>query len=379
MFKYQQTHQYFAQVAGGMEEIGSEELEELNAYHIKPIYRGIYFEADKAALYRINYCSRVLSRVLAPLKIFKCHDTDYLYRMAKSIEWDTLFKSTQTFVVFSQVSNSKIKHSRYAALRLKDAIVDYFREEHGQRPNVNRIKPDAWINLHIENDLSTISFDTSGGALHRRGYRQKTVEAPMQETLAAAIIRLSGWNGSTLLIDPMCGSGTLLCEAILAYCQIPSGYKRERFGFEMLPDFDRNIWDEIKNNYKKEQRILPVGLVSGCDISKKAVAASKVNLFNIPDGEKVKVKINDFQNLSELNNATIICNPPYGIRMGEKRSLKKFYKSLGDFLKQRCKGSTAYIYFGDREFIPHIGLKPSWRKPLVNGALDGRLAKFELY
>jgi putative N6-adenine-specific DNA methylase len=379
MFNYQQTQQYFAQVAGGMEEIGSEELKELNAFEIQSVYRGIYFKADKATLYRINYCSRVLSRILAPLKIFKCHDADYLYRAARPIEWDLFFEPNQTFAIFSQVSNSKINHSRYAALRVKDAVVDYFRERYDQRPRVNRTNPNAWINLHIENDLATISFDTSGGALHRRGYRQKTVDAPIQETLAAAIIRLSEWDGSTPLIDPMCGSGTLLSEAILSYCHIPSGYKREKFGFEMLPDFDKNIWEQIKSKRAKLQRELPAGLVSGYDISKKAVAAAKANLQNIPNAERVKLKISDFQDLSGFNMTTIICNPPYGIRMGDKKKLKNLYKLLGDFLKQRCKDSTAYIYFGDRQFISHIGLKTSWKKQMFNGALDGRLAKFELY
>lgn len=379
MFKYQQTNQFFAQVAGGMEELGADELREMNAGDVRPVYRGIYFTADNPTLYRINYTSRLLSRVLAPLVTFKCHDTDYLYRKAKEIPWESLFTVVETFAVFAQVSNSKITHSRFAALRLKDAIVDHFRQKQGTRPDIDRNHPDAWINLHIENDWATISLDASGGALHRRGYRRKRVEAPMQETLAAAIIRLSEWDGSVPFLDPMCGSGTLLCEALMAYCRIPAGLLRKNFGLRLLPDFDGKEWQAVKMRADSEVRELPHGLIRGSDISKRAIAAAKANLRNIPGGGNVKLKISGFQYLPGLENAVIVCNPPYGIRSGDKEHLPAFYKAFGDYLKQRCTGSTAYIYFGDRQFISHIGLKPSWKIPLVNGALDGRLVKFELY
>lgn len=385
MFEYQQKKRFFAQVAGGMEELGAEELAELNARNIYPAYRGIYFEADKAALYRINYTSRLITRVLAPLTSFKCLNTDQLYAKAKSLNWEELLSTDNTFAIFANISNSQITHSRYAALRLKDAIADFFKERFDKRPGVDTEDPDIWINLYIENDRAAISLDTSGGSLHRRGYRKKSVEAPMQEPLAAAIIRLSKWEGAQMLYDPMCGSGTLLSEALMHYSRIPAAYLRKRFGFERLPDFDKTTWESVKREADEKIKKLPDGenstngIIAGSDISYKAIAAASANLRSLPCGEQIKLKVLDFRSIPGLENAIIVCNPPYGIRSGKKEAMGDFYKSFGDFLKQRCRGSVAYIYFGERELIPHIGLRPSWKMPLVNGALDGRLARFEMY
>jgi len=379
MFEYQQTNQYFAQVAGGLEELGAEELSQLNALNIQPVFRGMFFEADKAALYRINYSSRFLTRILAPLIRFQCFHTDSLYQRAKAICWADLFTVDHTVAIFANVSHSRITHSQYAALRLKDAIVDHFREQLGRRPNVEKINPDIWINLHIENNRATISLDTSGGSLHRRGYRKETVEAPMQETVAAAIIRYAECDGSMPIYDPFCGSGTLLSEALMVYCHIPAGYLRKQFGFEVLPDFEKETWQSVKQQADHHVRELPEGLISGSDISAKAVKAARANFQCLPDGNKIKLSAIDFQNIENLTDCIIVCNPPYGIRLGKKQDLGKFYKAFGDFLKQRCQGSTAYIYFGNREHLKYIGLKPTWKKPLENGGLDGRLAKFEIY
>jgi putative N6-adenine-specific DNA methylase len=379
MFEYQKTNRFFAQVAGGLEQLGAEELSELNAHSNQPAFRGIYFEADHAALYRINYASRFLTRILAPLTSFPCHHTDSLYQKAKAINWADLFNVDHSFAIFANVSHSQITHSQFAALRLKDAIVDYFREHSGKRPNIEKINPDVWINLHIESDQAIISWDTSGGSLHRRGYRKETVEAPMQETVAAAIIRHAEWDGTKPIYDPMCGSGTLLCEALLRYCRIPSGYLRKHFGFEFLPDFDKKIWQSVKKAADGQIRELPVGLISGSDLSAKALQAARTNFRCLPEGNKINLSALDFHNIEHLNDCYIVCNPPYGIRLGDKKNLGQFYKSLGDFLKQRCQGSAAFIYFGNRELLKHIGLKPSWKKPLENGGLDGRLAKFEIY
>ncbi|MDW7680935.1 MAG: THUMP domain-containing protein, partial [bacterium] len=194
MYEYQKTNRYFAQVAAGMEELGAVELKALGAQQVAPDFRGIYFEASRDVIYRINYCSRLISRVLAPLVKFHCHSPKYLYKKCREIRWDQFFSIDKTFAVFANVSRSQISHSQYAALNVKDAIVDHFREMTGERPNVERIEPDVAINLHIDSNFATVSWDVSGGALHRRGYRWQSVDAPMQETLAAAIIQLSGWN-----------------------------------------------------------------------------------------------------------------------------------------------------------------------------------------
>ena len=379
MFEYQKTGRFFAQVAGQMEEYGAAELKEFGVKEITPVYRGVWFKTDLEHVYRVNLWARLLTRVLAPLLTFSCHSTDYLYTTAKKMEWEKLLTSDQTFAIFSTVSNSKITHSQYAGLKLKDAIADYFLEKEGKRPDVNRENPDVWINLHIDKNKAHISLDTSGGSLHKRGYRINSVPAPMQETLAAAIIRISDWQGLTPLLDPMCGSGTLLAEALLHFSRIPSAFLRKKFGFENLPDFNENKWQEIQKSAGRVRRPLLEGLLNGCDIEQRAVNAARKNLNSLQYGHLVRVQKRDFREHPGLENGVIICNPPYGIRLGDEKQLESLYKELGDFLKQKCKGSTAWIYCGNRNLIPHLGLKPSRKIPLVNGNLDGRLLKVEVY
>jgi putative N6-adenine-specific DNA methylase len=379
MFTYQKSGRFFAQIAEGLEDLGRKELQELGAHDIKPGYRGFYFSADKASLYRINYCSRLLSRVLAPLIRFDCHSAKYLYKTACKIDWPSLIDLQNTFAVKANVSHSKITHSQYASLCLKDAIVDEFRKKTGKRPDVDTKTPDVLFNLHIQNNKATIYLDTSGVSLHRRGYRLQSVTAPMQEIVAAAIIRLSGWNGSKPLVDPMCGSGTLLCEAMMHYCRIPAGYLREKFGFQSLPDFDTKIWASVRQEADSRIRELPPGLISGSDKSGEAIKAAKANSTSFSQGKNIKLSVKPFQDINSLEETVIVCNPPYGIRMDTDDKIKDFMKHIGDFLKQRCKGGEAYLYFGNRELLKSIGLKPAWKKILISGGLDGRLVKYNLY
>jgi 23S rRNA (guanine2445-N2)-methyltransferase len=379
MYIYQKTGRYFAQTAGGMEEAGADELKRLGAEQVEKRFRGAIFRADRAALYRINYTSRLITRVIAPLLTFRCYTPDDIYRAGMETDWSDFFDSSNTFAVFANVSNSRIKHSRYAALRLKDAVADAFRKSRGTRPSVDTRNPDIWINLHVENNRATIGMDTSGGSLHRRGYRRMSVEAPMQEILAAAIIHFSGWDGTRPIHDPMCGSGTLLCEALMSYCNVPSGLLRRRFGFEFLPDFSSKIWREEKARAGALMRELPNRTIYGNDISGDAVASARKNLLGLPGGRGVNLKTGDYKGLSGLENSVIVCNPPYGVRMKQENDLDLFYRDLGDFLKHQCTGASAYIYFGNLEMIKRIGLKPSWKKPLKNGGLDGRLVKYEMY
>lgn len=379
MYTYQKSGRYFAQVAEGVEELGKKELQELGAQDIKPAHRGFYFSADKATLYRINYCTRLLSRILAPLLRFDCHSDKYLYKTAANINWPSLFDLKSTFAVKANVAHSNITHSQYASLRLKDAIVDVFRENTGTRPNVDTREPDILFNLHIENNKATIYIDTSGASLHRRGYRVESVTAPMQEIVAAAIIRLSGWNGTRPLVDPMCGSGTLLCEAMMHYCRIPTGFLRKKFGFVALPDFDAQTWAAVKQEADSRIRDLPPGLISGSDKSDAAVAAAKTNTRCFAQGAGIKLSVQPLEKIKSLENSVIISNPPYGLRLETDENIRDFMKQLGDFLKQRCTGSEAYLYFGNRELIKSIGLKPAWKKILISGGLDGRLVKYTLY
>jgi len=379
-FQYQKDRRFFAQLAQGFEAPAIKELHELGATQIEPAFRGIYFSADPEKFYAINYQSRLLSRILAPLVSFRCKDRDDLYRATRLLNWPSVFSLESTFGIFSNVTgNRNLTHSKFAALCMKDAVVDTFRDRFGRRPYVDSKSPDLWLNLYIEKDSATISLDTSGGPMHRRGYRRQTVTAPMQETLAAAIVAESGWQGEQPLYDPMCGSGTLLCEAAMHFCRIPSGYLRKTNGVQCLPDFDRTLWRAVKSEADAKIRGLPPGMISGSDKDPAAVRAARANCGLLPGGKEITLNKTELNFLDSLENRMILCNPPYGVRMRENFDLSMFYKQLGDFLKQRCKGSTAYIYFGNRDMLKHIGLRPAWKKPMRNAGLDGRLAKFELY
>jgi len=380
-YEYLRFNRYFAQTADGLEELAVAEAERLGAVDAKPAYKGIYFSAGFDALYRYNYCSRFATRVLAPLVTFDCHSARYLYKTAGSIDWSNFLGTKQTFAVFANVSNSAITHSQYAALRVKDAVVDQFRERTGRRPNIDTRHPDLWLNVFIHNDRAVLSVDTSGGSLHRRGYRLESVEAPMQETVAAALIELSGWDGERPLYDPMCGSGTLVCEALMRYCRVPAAYLRARegkFGFERLPEFNPAAWQAVRQEANAEIRPLPDGLIGASDASGRAVAAARINAAALPGGKRIIFKTKKFQDLESLENTTLVSNPPYGLRI-EKGEAGGLVGEFGDFLKQRCRGSEAYLYLGKRELVKQVGLRTSWKKPLRSGGLDGRLVKYDLY
>jgi putative N6-adenine-specific DNA methylase len=379
MFAYQRDGMYFAQAALGLEELARVELEELGASAIDIVGGGLHFHSDAAGLYRINYGSRLVSRVLAPLASFPCPDEQSLYDAARALDWQTLFSIEQTFAVFANVRESKVTHSHFASLRLKDAIADHFRDGCGRRPDVDTEHPDVWINLSIRRDQAVISLDTANGSLHRRGYRKQSVAAPLQETLGAALVRLSGWQGEQPLVDPMCGSGTILAEAFMHYCRVPSAFKKEKFGFETMPDFDAQVWASVRREMDGARRELPDGLIRGSDLDRQAVAAARSNLREIPGSRGVLIERKDFHDLPGIPNATIICNPPYGVRVGGLEETRLLYKEFGDFLKQKCQGSTAYVLCGSLEMVSAIGLKPARRFVLFNGPIECRLLKIEIY
>ena len=380
MYQYQNTNNYLAQVPEDLKEYAKDELISLGVKEIKETYRGIYFKADKPLLYKINFKSRLIVRILAPLITFSCHSDRYLYKTAyNNIKWDDFLSENSNFFIISNVSNSNIKHSRFAAQRLKDAIVDYFKKKYGKRPSVDKKNPDIYINLFIRNNKATISLDTSGGSLHKRGYRKQSIEAPMSEIVAAALIKISEWNLETPLYDPFCGSGTILCEAYMYASNTPSGILRKKFGFENLPDFDLSIWKEEKRKALEEIKEIPKGLISGSDISEFAVKASLKNCSIIDKVGKISIKKEDFRKVKLRDNSIIITNPPYGIRLKTDEPIKSLYKDFGDFLKREIKGSSAFIYFGNRELIKSIGLKPEFKKIIYNGGLEGRFVRYDIY
>ncbi len=370
---------YFAQATGKMEDLCAEELAELGAFDIKPAYKGVYFNADIENIYRINYTSRLLSRVLAPLVSFPCHTTNVLIQKAKKINWEDFLSVKKTFAISASVSKSRITNSLYASQCLKDGIADYFRDKYGKRPDVEVVNPDVRFNLHIDKDTAVISLDTSGDSLHKRGYRLLAGEAPMQETLAAAIIRISKWDGEVPLWDPMCGSGTILCEALMHYCRIPAQKLRKKFGFFNLPEFDPEEWKKIKDEYDSQIRPLSKNIISGSDKSQKAIDVARENLSHIPYTGSVELKKRQFQERESFENGVLVTNPPYGIRLGEKEEVQLLYKELGDFLKTNCTGTTAFIYTGNPELRKYIGLKTSRRIHLDNGKLEGVLLQIDSY
>jgi putative N6-adenine-specific DNA methylase len=380
LFLYEAREEYFAQVAGGLEDLAARELESLGAYEVRAFPRGIDFRADRETLYRIVYRTRLLSRVLAPLTKFDVTTGEDLYLKAKRIDWTHLLTLDQTFGIFANVSRSTIDNSHFAALKLKDVVADMFRKRYrGKRPNVDTTDPDLWINLHIREDVATISLDCGGGSLHRRGYRQRAVEAPMQETLAAAILDLAEWEGKEPLYDPMCGSGTILSEAFLKASRTPAACLRRKFGFQMLPDHDRRVWVKVQLEEDNKVRRLPGNLIRGSDIDKAAVAMTRANNARLPEGDDLRVKTMDFRDLPEIKRGLIVCNPPYGIRLKADEDMGAFMKEFGDFLKQKCTGCRAWIYFGDPELIKQVGLKTQRKVPLRNGGLDGRLVAYDLF
>lgn len=376
MYDYQHNHTYTAQAADGIEDLARSELLELGATDCQCGFRHVHFKASPETMYRIVYRARLISRVLAPLTRFPCPSDQALYKAGMSVRWSDFLTPDQTFAVFANVSKSLIGHSQYAGLKLKDAVADWFRDHKGIRPSVDPRDPDLWLHLHIHEDVATISIDVSGGSMHRRGYRVQSVDAPMNETVAAAIIRMSGWDGATPLIDPLCGSGTILCEALMHATNLPAGLLRAKFGFLRLPDFKSEHW---KRELDRDATVELLADLRGSDIDPAAVEATRVNLSRLPGGDDVIVGRKDFFERADMTGTTIICNPPYGIRLGRSEDMAPWFKRFGDHLKRRCAGSTAYVYFGDRQWLKSIGLRPEWKKPLKNGGLDGRLAKFILY
>ena len=381
MYLYQKSNLYFAQIAGGFEELAEAELKRLGARAIRADYRGFHFKADTETLYNINYNARLLIRVLAPLITFDCHSDRYLHRTAMQINWDDFISTRETFAINAVTSNTpSLKHSQYAALRVKDAVCDWFRDKTGERPSVDVENPDLGIHLYVRNNRATISIDTSGGSLHKRGYRTARVDAPMAETLAAAVIELSGWDGERALVDPMSGSGTLLCEAAMKWCRIPAGFLRHKWGFFFLPDFDFNVWNRVKEKSESQMRPLSPERLVASDIDPVAARATRRNLNRLPGCKNAfGCGPKDFRQIEKLENATIVTNPPYGVRLGSRDSAELLLKEFGDFLKQRCTGCTAYVYAGDRKLLKKVGLKPEWKTDLNNGGLEGVLGKIDLY
>lgn len=377
--QYQREGRFFAQVGGGAEPAAAAELRALGAEDLEEGVRGIHFRAAPPALYAIVYAARLPQRVIAPLTTFRAHNPDYLFRQVRELPWEQFLRPQQTIAVFANVAHSRLRDSRYVVQRVKDGICDRMREATGERPTVDIRAPHLWVSAHVAHDTVTLGVDLSGGSMHRRGYRREQGEAPMQETVAAAVIEMSGWDGRAPLYDPMCGAGTLLAEAWLKASSIPAGFLRERFGLMQLPDFDLVVWKSMKKGYDSRIAPPPAGVVRGSDIDPQMVDMARANLARLPGGAAIEVTCADLRTLQGLDGALVVANPPYGLRLQAGPDIGAFTKDVGDWLKFRSGAAAACLYFGEPELLKRIGLRPAWKRPLRNGGLDGRLARYELF
>ena len=378
-YLYQHTERYFGRLFEGAEPYGEQELRELGATNVQQIHLGMHFDATRQVLYDIVYRTRIFSRILAPLLRFPCRNEADVYNAARNFDWLDLFSLEHTFAIAANTGRSAIKNSKYAALKMKDGIVDRFRATCKHRPNVDVRNPDILLNLYVHKDEACISLDLGGGSLHRRGYRTKSVDAPMRETLAATILRIADWKGERPLYDPFCGSGTLLMEGYMRAAGIPAGYLRKHFGIFHLPDFCSELWHQTVEKTSLAISTPPPGLIAGSDLDPKAVSAARANADLLPGGNAIEIHRSDFASLNGFDDAVILANPPYGIRMGRRHEVARLLKEFGDFLKQRCSGSTAYVFFGERDLAKKLGLKPGRKYPLHAGGLKGVLCRYELY
>ncbi len=362
----------------GFEEILARELRDLGAEDIDLIKRGIHFSGDKKLLYMANYNCRTALRILVPLSSFRASTDAMLYDGVRAIPWEKFLDFRGKFAIDSVISYSTFTHSGYVSLKAKDAIADRFRDKFGKRPDVDNNDPDLRVNVHIFREECTVSIDSSGASLHLRGYRRAQTEAPINEVLAAGLILMSGWDGKTPFLDPMCGSGTILIEAALIAGRVPPGYYRPLFGFERWKDFDRRLWDRVKRECE-EAISEPTAPIIGYDRDEKAILASQANIDEAGVEQFVKVEQADFTTASPpWRSGFLLTNPPYGERI-KVEDLKQFYKDIGDVLKQKYAGYTAWLLGSNEEAMKFIGLRPSRRIRVMNGPLECRLAKFELY
>jgi putative N6-adenine-specific DNA methylase len=373
-------YRYFATVARGLEEVAAQELLSLGAIAVEPDFTGVHFQGNQRLLYRVNLWARTVFRVLMPIREFPCKSAQQLYKEVKNIDWRDYLTPEQTLAVDCTGGNQKLNHSHYSALQVKNAIVDQQSKKMGIRSDVDVEYPDVRINLHIRHDQGIISLDSSGESLHRRGYRPAMGRAPLKESLAAALLDLAQWNPSLPFLDPLCGSGTLPIEAGLKALNIAPGLFRERFGVETWRGFDALLWQELLLEAKSCQLTSLPNFIGGRDRDSQVIAQAKTNAENCGLASHLSLVCDQLANLAPpTDSGILICNPPYGKRIGKEEELGTLYKLLGDIFKQRFAGWTAYILTGSKELSKCVGLKTSQRIPVYNGTIPCTLLKYELY
>lgn len=363
----------------GLEQVLAEEIIALGGSAVKILKRAVEFEGDQRLLYRANLELRTALRVLLPIAEFQARTPEQLYKKVYQIEWSEYLTVDKTFAIDAITKSEIFTHSKYAALKTKDAIADYFRDRTGDRPNVNVDYPSLRINVHINNDECSVALDSSGDSLHKRGYRANSVEAPLNEVLAAGMILLSGWQGDRTFVDPMCGSGTLLIEAAMFAKNMPPQLNRESLGFMKWKNFNAKLWEDVLD--KAQTAIKPLNCkVLGFDKDMKAVRVTGQNIFSAHlEGQGITVEKQSFEKLiAPEPSGLLMTNPPYDERLKEA-DIESFYKMMGDRLKQAFIGYEAWIISSNLEALKHLGLKSSKKLNLFNGALECKFQQYELY
>jgi putative N6-adenine-specific DNA methylase len=359
----------------GLEEVLAQELIEIGADEVQIGRRSVYFSGDVKMLYKANYCLRTALRILVPIDSYKIYSVDDLYQRAKNFKWEELFDCDQTFAIQSTVFSDLFDNSMYASLKLKDAIVDRFRYKFDKRPNVDSKNPDVLINLHISAEFCTISLDSSGESLHKRGYRLGQNEAPMSEVLAAGLLRLSDWDYKSNLIDPMCGSGTIAIEAAMLANGIYPGSIRKKFAFKNWRSFNPELFKRMENEVQPAEQT-PVR-ISASDILRRNVDIASKNADEAGVGSLIDFKISDFKVLEPASEKPfLLFNPPYGERLTPDDT--NFYAMIGERLKHHYTNATVWI-ISTPQCLKSIGLRPSRKIPILNGSLECSFRKYELY
>jgi putative N6-adenine-specific DNA methylase len=363
----------------GFEELLAKELTQLGAQEVKIGVRSVSFVGDKGFMYKANLALRTAIKILKPLTTFRIKDEQDLYDQVYKIPWEEYMSENGSLAVNATVHSDKFTHSQYIALKTKDAIVDRFRNIKGTRPNVDLRFPDLKINIHIDRQTCTVSFDSSGESLHRRGYKTATNIAPINEVLAAGLVMLSGWDGQCDFMDPMCGSGTILIEAAMIACNIPPNLMRKEFAFERWQDWDVDLFEKIEESLWSKTRDFHHKMV-GYDKSPSAVSKAIENVKNAHLEEFITIKHEDFFKTQKGGDKHLhmVFNPPYGERL-ESLNVEEFYGDIGSTLKHGYPGTHAWFITSNLEGLKYVGLRPSRKIKLFNAKLEARLVKYEMY
>jgi len=362
----------------GLEQVLANELKALGVSDIQPLKRAVSFEGGQELMYKCNMHLRTALRILKPIYSFEAETEQQLYDKMFSFDWSEYFKIDQTFAIDSVVFSDHFTHSKYVALKAKDAIADCFRKKYSRRPSVDVDNPDCRINIHTYKKQFTISLDSSGFSLHKRGYREEIHLAPLNEVLAAGMLLISDWNPETTLYDPMCGSGTNLMEAAMIACKIPPGIKRNKYGFMGWADYDQKLWNGIVEE-AKANIVKPRISIYGSDISQKSIDITKMASLNLGVNQQIKLERCSFKEVQpKSESGLLIMNPPYGERM-ERNDITAFYNMIGDSLKGNWAGHNAWIISSNKDALKYIGLRPSHKHTLYNGPLECKFQCFSMY